>query len=155
MRTHCRIAALVSFTLLALAACGGGDAKTDSAAPATPAADAPAAAPSDTPLTPDAGGKVVTIEMLTDEAGNNIFRPATVEAKRGDVLRYTLVSGVHNVHFLPDSNAVKTGLPTASQMLQLPGQSVDIKVAMGPGTYYFQCDPHALLGMKGHLTVAQ
>jgi len=38
-------------------------------------------------------------------------------------------------------------------MLQLPGQTVDIPVNFEPGKYYFQCDPHAALGMKGHLEV--
>jgi plastocyanin len=26
-------------------------------------------------------------------------------------------------------------------------------VTMAPGKYYFQCDPHAALGMKGHVEV--
>jgi plastocyanin len=70
------------------------------------------------------------------------------------VVRYTLVSGVHNVNFLPDSNPGAQGLPAApGAMLQLPEQTYDVKVASPPGRYYFQCDPHALLGMVGHLTV--
>ena len=32
-------------------------------------------------------------------------------------------------------------------------QTFDVKVTFAPGTYYYQCDPHALLGMKGHLKV--
>jgi len=103
--------------------------------------------------TPDAGGRVIPIEMLTDEQGNNVFRPADVTAKRGDVLRYTLVSGVHNVHFLADSNPGKPGLPAAGDMLQLNGQTYDVKVTWAPGRYYYQCDPHALLGMIGHVTI--
>jgi plastocyanin len=38
-------------------------------------------------------------------------------------------------------------------MLQLPGQTYDLVVSMQPGKYYFQCDPHAALGMKGKLEV--
>jgi plastocyanin len=38
-------------------------------------------------------------------------------------------------------------------MLQLPGQTVDIPVTFEKGKYYFQCDPHAALGMRGHLEV--
>jgi plastocyanin len=38
-------------------------------------------------------------------------------------------------------------------MLQLPGQTLDVPVTMKPGHYFFQCDPHALLGMVGHLEV--
>ena len=41
----------------------------------------------------------------------------------------------------------------AGDMMQLPGQTYDVKVTWAPGTYYYQCDPHALLGMKGHLKV--
>jgi len=96
---------------------------------------------------------VIVVEALTDEQGNNVFRPAKVEAHRGDVIRFTLKSGVHNVHFLPDSNPGKQGLPAASDLLQLPGQTYDVKVTFEPGHYYFQCDPHALLGMKGRLEV--
>jgi plastocyanin len=71
------------------------------------------------------------------------------------VVRFTLGTGVHNVHFLADSNPGKQGLPPASDMLQIPGQTYDLKVTLAPGTYYYQCDPHALLGMKGHLTVKE
>ena len=91
-----------------------------------------------------------TIQVTIDKL---VFSPATVEAKQGDVVRYTLGQGVHNVHFLPDSNPNVQGLPPASEMLQLPGQTYDVKVTFAPGTYYFQCDPHAALGMKGHLIV--
>jgi plastocyanin len=133
------------------AACGGekkgAPADTAAATPATPAA------PAGGPYTPDPGGKVIPVELITDGVGN-YFKPAEITAKRGDVIRYTLKVGVHNVHFLPDSNAGKTGYPQApSELLQLPGQTYDVKVSFDPGTYYFQCDPHAALGMKGHLTV--
>jgi plastocyanin len=99
-----------------------------------------------------APGDTIVIETWTDETGN-YFKPNEVEAHPGDVLRYTNRVGVHNVHFLPDSNTIKTGLPPASELLQLPGQTYDLVVTMAPGKYYFQCDPHAALGMKGHLEV--
>ncbi|MEO8192627.1 MAG: plastocyanin/azurin family copper-binding protein [Gemmatimonadales bacterium] len=104
------------------------------------------------PGTVAATGDTILIEAWTDAAGN-YFKPNKIEAHRGDVLRYVLKVGVHNVHFLPDSNTVKTGLPPASEMLQLPGQTYDLVVSMQPGDYYFQCDPHAALGMKGRLEV--
>ena len=149
---------LLSGSILALAACGKGADKgttdtTGAAQGSAAAAPAGGAAPTGAELTPDAGGKVITVQMETDDAGNNKFDPADFEAKKGDVIRYTLKGGVHNVHFLADSNAGKTGLPAASQMLQLPGQTVDVKVDWAPGAYYYQCDPHALLGMKGHVRV--
>lgn len=135
-----------------IAACGGsGTTRADTAqSPAPAVSSTPSSAG---PQTPDPGHRVVLVEALTDEQGNNVFRPSSVEAHRGDVIRFTLKSGVHNVHFLPDSNPGRSGLPGASDMLQLPGQTYDLKVTFEPGKYYFQCDPHALLGMKGHLEV--
>ena len=99
-------------------------------------------------------GKIIVVELNSDAVGN-YFKPANIVAHRGDVIRYTLKSGVHNVHFLPDSNPGKANLPPASDMLQLPNQTLDIPVNFAPGTYYFQCDPHAALGMKGHLEVKE
>jgi plastocyanin len=137
-----------------LVACGGGkppaggeSAATSASPPPAPAAETPAG-----PQTPDAGGKVITVELITDETGN-YFKPKKLEAHQGDVIRYTLTQGVHNVDFLPDSNPGKAGLPKASDLLQLPGQTFDVKVTFAPGQYYFQCDPHAALGMRGRLDV--
>jgi plastocyanin len=131
-----------------IVACGGGDARQEPQP--TPAA-APAAAGG--PIAPDPGGKVVTVEMETQPDGSNVYEPSRVEVRRGDVIRYMLVTGVHNSNFVPDSNPGKHGLPTATPLLQLPGQTYDVKVTLEPGTYYFHCDPHALLGMKGTVTV--
>ena len=141
----------VMLASMGLVACGGGEAgpATETAA----SAEQPSASSTGGPQTPDPGREVITVEMLTDDQGNNIFRPADIKAHQGDVLRFTLVSGVHNVNFVADSNPGKTGLPAAGPMLQLPGQTHDIKVTFGAGKYYFHCDPHALLGMKGWLEV--
>lgn len=118
----------------------------------TAAPPVPAGVPSG-PLTPAPGGKIITVELYSD-ANGNYFKPSEIQAKQGDLVRYTLKVGVHNVHFLPDSNAGKSGYPQApSDLLQLPGQTYDVAVSMAPGTYYYQCDPHAALGMKGHLIV--
>ncbi|NUO64325.1 MAG: hypothetical protein HOQ12_13085 [Gemmatimonadaceae bacterium] len=144
-----------------IAACGGekkgDDASTPAAggsAAASGAADAGAASFSASPLDPEAGRKVVAVQVETDAQGNNKFTPNKFEVHTGDVIRYTLVSGVHNVHFLPDSNPGAKGLPAQpSDLMQLPGQTLDVKVTWGPGHYYFQCDPHALLGMIGHVEV--
>ena len=135
------------FATAALLACSKGEKTSggDSAAPA-----APPAAGGETK--PAAGGKVIVVEATSDEKGN-YFTPNEIEAHRGDVLRFTLKLGVHNVHFLPDSNPGKKDLPPASEMLQIPGQTIDIPVNFAEGKYYFQCDPHAALGMKGHLEV--
>lgn len=104
--------------------------------------------------TPAATGQVHVVEMTTDATGS-YFKPKVIEVKRGDVLRYTLVVGVHNVDFFPDSNPNWKGAPIVSDMLQLPGQTFDVPVNFAPGTYYFHCDPHAALGMVGRVTVTQ
>ena len=137
---------------LALAACGGGEknAAADSTAAASSGVSAPAA--SGAPATPAAGGKVIVVQMITDGVGNR-FEPNELEAKKGDVIRFTLQAGVHNVDFLPDSNPGKSGLPPKSDLLQLPGQTVDVPITFDEGHYYFECDPHALLGMTGRLEV--
>lgn len=145
---------IVPYVLLAatvlVASCGG---EKKSTAGEAPTAGAPSAAATGGPLTPDPGGKIITVELISDAAGN-YFKPSEITAKRGDVVRYTLKIGVHNVHFLPDSNVGRTGYPAAaSDLLQLPGQTYDVAVRFPAGTYYFQCDPHALLGMRGHLIV--
>lgn len=138
---------MLSFAFVSLIGCAKGEkgAASDTAGGA-------AAQASGSEAKPAATGKVIVIEATTDEKGN-YFTPKEIEAHPGDVLRFTLKLGVHNVHFLPDSNPGKKGLPPASEMLQLPGQTIDIPVNFEPGKYYFQCDPHAALGMKGKLEV--
>ncbi|MBX7120307.1 MAG: hypothetical protein K1X31_15045 [Gemmatimonadaceae bacterium] len=141
MRSPRRLLTLAS---LLLAACGGAD--SDRSAASGDAAPAPAAAA--VPST----GTVIEITMHTDEKGN-YFSPAEIEAHPGDLLRFKLVQGVHNVHFLPDSNPGRTGLPAASAFAQLPGQTIDVPLTFGTGKFYFQCDPHAALGMVGRVEV--
>ena len=149
-RNHMRFVYLAAVLVSVLAAAGCSGEKKESEGheaaenAATPAAPAAAAATGDT----------ILIEAWTDGTGN-YFKPNKIEAHPGDVLRYVLKAGVHNVHFLPDSNTIKTGLPPASELLQLPEQTYDLVVSMQPGKYYFQCDPHAALGMKGHLEVEE
>jgi plastocyanin len=146
-----RIIPAVLLAAIVTASCGGEKKATPSE---TPGAAAPAAAAvASGPLTPDPGGKIIMVELSSDAAGN-YFKPSEITAKRGDVVRFTLKVGVHNVHFLADSNAGRTGYPqAASDFLQLPGQTYDVAVHLAAGTYYFQCDPHVALGMKGHLIV--
>jgi plastocyanin len=129
--------------LIALAACGTGEQK-----PAANEASSPAGAPAG----PCSTCKTIEVTVTSDAKGN-YFTPSEFSAKEGDVLRVKLVVGVHNVDFFPDSNPGKSGLPAPSALLQLPGQTVDIPLNFGKGKFYFQCDPHAALGMKGHVTV--
>jgi len=118
-------------------------------APAPPKdAEPPAPAP---PV--EAAGNVVEIEATTDDDTNR-FEPDLVEVKRGDTLRVVLASGVHNISFPAASNPGASGLPGPSKMLQRAGQKHDVLVNLAPGTYNFQCDQHASLGMMGRLEVA-
>ena len=130
-------------SVVALGACGD-----KGPAPAPPVDEpSPAAAEGATPT-----GTVIEIKAITDDQGNR-FEPKDVEARPGDVLRVVLVSGVHNINFLADSNPGAAGLPAPGEMLQLPGQTYDVPITFAPGDYYFQCDPHAALGMTGKLEV--
>jgi plastocyanin len=129
---------------LMLAACGG---KEPAAEPAGGATAAPAAA-----TAPAATGRTIEVRAVSDEKGNR-FEPSKVEAKPGDVLKFTLVSGVHNVSWPADKNPSNAKLPDPSEMLQLPGQTLEIPVTFPKGEYHWQCDPHAALGMVGELEV--
>ncbi len=97
-------------------------------------------------------GTVHEVKLIADAKGAR-FEPKDITAKSGDVLKFVLTSGAHNIHFLPEKNPGAQGLPPASDVLQLPGQTYELLVGAKPGTYNFQCDPHAALGMVGTLTV--
>ena len=128
----------------AVAACSKGD-KASGDEATSPSAAATSSGPA-------AGGKTIEVKLITDDAGSR-FEPNKLEAHQGDVIKFVLQVGVHNVHFLPDSNPGKKGLPPVSEFLQLPGQTYDLVVNFDEGHYYFQCDPHAALGMVGKLEV--
>ncbi len=89
---------LTSLILAALAvACGGEAAEHEMES--SSAQKAPPVTASTVPLT----GRVIEISMHTDDKGN-YFLPAKIEARPGDLLRFRLATGVHNVNFLADSN---------------------------------------------------
>ena len=122
---------LPALVFATLGACGGekkaGDTGEVPAAPAV-AASAPTVA---------ATGTVIEIIATTDDKGS-YFKPKVIAAKAGDVLRVKLVTGVHNVNFLADSNKGRSGLPAPSLMMQLPGQTVELPLTFGTGTFYFR-----------------
>ncbi len=128
----------------ALVGCNGDVSDT-----ARPAADDQAA--SSVELT----GEVIEVEMISDPSRGELFLPSDITARQGDVLRFVLVSGVHNARFPEDRNPGATDLPDASPYLQAPGQTHDMVVTMGPGEYEFVCDPHIPLGMIGTVTVVE
>ena len=147
--------------MLALAAaCGGGGDDTQGgdasgAATETPAAEAPATTPAAAPAAPAATGQVHEVRMVTTEAGaSGVFEPATITVKKGDTVRFINDGGAaHNASFPAAENAGASNLPPAGPYLTAAGQTYDLVVNMDAGTYNFQCDPHAAMGMKGTLTV--
>ena len=142
--------------ILALAACGGGD---EAASPEARAASTPATQVTDpatqalagNEVSPAAGGEVIEVRMTMADGGR--FEPARITAKPGDVIRFVNVENVHNVHFPAANNPPGVALPPASPYLTSPGQTYELKVEMPAGTYDYQCDPHAAMGMVGQLTV--
>lgn len=141
-----------------LAACGGGDnggnagQATDNGGTAAPAAEAPAAAP----VAPAAtSGNVVEVHMVTSPDGaTGAFEPANITVKKGDTVRFISDGkAAHNVSFPPAENAGKNNLPAPGPYVTTAGATYDVPVTMDAGTYNFQCDPHATMGMKGVLTV--
>jgi plastocyanin len=155
--------------LLALAAaCGGGgeteqaatttDTSTASAtptvttAPATPAA--PAAGGS---VTPDAGGQVHEVRMVTTQNGAaGQFEPAQITVKKGDVIKWVMADAqaVHNVSFtMAQGNPGGFTPPADSPMFTQAGQTHEVKVDWNPGTYNYVCIPHSMMGMAGSVTV--
>ncbi|HYR08124.1 MAG TPA: plastocyanin/azurin family copper-binding protein [Longimicrobium sp.] len=157
--------------LLALAAaCGGGD-NTETAdttttdAPATTGTPtvttttpaAPAAPAAGAPVTPDAGGQVHEVKMVTTQGGaSGEFQPKTLTVKKGDVIRWTMADGsaVHNVSFMSaQGNPGGFTPPADSPMYTQAGQSYEVKVDWAPGTYNYVCVPHAMMGMTGSVTV--
>lgn len=136
--------------VLFTAACGGsGDAPRPEGA-AAPSVTTVSSAAAEASVTPT--GKVIEVKMITDGEGN-YFEPADFEVERGDLIRFVLVSGVHNVSFPAAENPGRSGLPGPSDYLQLPGQTYDLLVDLEPGRYFYQCDPHAALGMVGNIDV--
>lgn len=154
--------------LLALAAaCGGGGENTDTAAttdtgtaasgtPNVEIAQTPQAAQG-APVTPDAGGQVHEVRMVTTQGGaSGVFEPAQITVKKGDVIRWVMADAqaVHNVSFSQaQGNPAGFTPPADSPMYTQQGQSYEAKVDWNPGTYNYVCVPHAMMGMTGSVTV--
>jgi plastocyanin len=93
------------------------------------------------------------IEVGMHGVGDTYFDPKEITARRGDVLKFVLVSGVHNVSFPEAENPLGAQLPDTGPYLQAPGQTYEVIVDFPAGEYHFVCDPHIPLGMVGTLTV--
>jgi plastocyanin len=164
------IVALIALT----AACGGGEEQapattentevasgTPTVAMDSPAATTgtPAAAPAaGGAVTPDAGGQVHTVQMVTTQGGaSGEFQPKTLNVKKGDVIRWVMADGtvMHNVSFSQaDSNPGGFTPPADSPFLTQQGQNYELKIDFAPGTYNYVCVPHEMMGMVGSITVS-
>lgn len=159
-------------------ACGGGDAKTDTAAgvdttttPPSSTVTPPAGATTGatTGATPAGGvaapatGKTHTVRMLADGAAMK-FEPANITVKAGDQIKWVMISGVpHNVAFqdVPadvkgqlDANMPEKIAPLTGKMMMTPNEEYTVSFAnVKPGTYNYVCQPHVAMGMKGVVTV--
>jgi len=163
-----RVTSMLAGLAFVLAACGGGEQKTDDQqTTATPDQAAPAgeAAPAAGEAAPAAGGKAHDVNMVLDGSSYK-YVPDQLTIKSGDVVRYHNVSGgPHNVSFWADSipsgaaDALKAGMPDQmapleGSLLTEPGSTYTVSFANAPaGEYKFYCLPHLALGMKGKLTV--
>jgi plastocyanin len=138
--------------LVALVACGGGDAQPSGGQSAA-APPAPASVPDAGPATPT--GTIIEVRMVTTMGGGSgEYQPGTITARRGDVIRFVNDgSAAHNISMPAALNPGRGNLPPPSPYLVSAGEEYDLAVNLAPGTYEFQCDPHMAMGMKGTLVV--
>jgi plastocyanin len=162
---------------LVLGACGGGGDKNNNAQ-AGAATDTGSAAATATPAGGTAGGTASAgamapisgttheVKMIGDEKGYR-FDPANITIKKGDGVKWTMVSGgPHNVAFdaaaIPAAgkDQLKANMPNqtmgelSSPMFMNPNETYTVSFAnVAPGTYNYHCTPHLAMGMKGVVTV--
>ncbi len=170
-----RLMQLNGLTLLAsaviLSACaGGGDTAADTAAGATTGATATPPAPGQPPAAgggaaQPATGQTHTVRMVGDALGYR-FEPANITVKRGDAVKWLMVSGgPHNVAFQQDgipagaqtqlsANMANQQGPLSSPMMMNANEEYTVSFAGVPaGAYNYVCTPHLAMNMKGVVTV--
>jgi plastocyanin len=116
--------------------------------------------------TPAAAQEVHEIRMVADGKGESRFVPASVSARRGDVLLFKAVSGApHSVVFEANElsaqarEKLNAALPRRAGDLSSPllteGSEYRIVVPHGlpGGTYRFFCLPHRAYDMRGEVTI--
>lgn len=110
--------------------------------------------------------KATIVVRMSGDASGYRFRPASVSAHVGDVVRFVNVSGgQHNVSFWEDSipagaaatlqsNMQKTMGTLSGVLLSEPNETYTVSLAgLPPGTYRYYCLPHLALKMTGRITV--
>jgi plastocyanin len=109
--------------------------------------------------------KTVEVKMLGDASGYR-FSPDKITINRGDIVKFTLVSGPpHNVVFwddsIPKGAATKLGKampktvgPLTGPFLLNAGDTYTVSFAGLPaGMYHYYCAPHLALGMHAQIQV--
>ena len=94
-------------------------------------------------------GSTVTVHNIA--VGSNFFNPSSLTIAQGDSVVWTNTGGFHNVNGTTvtyPTNPVGFTNGSASSAAWVYGVKFDV-----PGTYTYQCDPHAGGGMVGTITV--
>jgi plastocyanin len=101
---------------------------------------------------------MIVVKLVEREgAFKYAFDPATIEAERGDTLRFVQAANApHNVRFTKEPEGVKLGRATVGPYLYAMGAKYDLVLdgRFADGMYDFVCDPHSMIGMKGTLSIA-
>jgi plastocyanin len=171
-----RLTHLNGLTLLAsaviLGACAGGGSADDTAGATTGAttgaatATPPTGQPTGTPTgAQQPTGQTHTVRMVGDAQGYR-FEPANITVKRGDAVKWLMVSGgPHNVAFAPDgipagaqaqlsANMPNQQGPLSSPMMMNANEEYTVSFAGVPaGAYNYVCTPHLAMNMRGVVTV--
>ena len=101
-------------------------------------------------------GRLITVHMVDRPNGQFAFDPATIDAQRGDTVRFVQQSSApHNVSFRTHPKEAKLGDAAVGTYVMNNGQTYDLVIdaRFADGTYTFACDPHESVGMKGTLVV--
>jgi plastocyanin len=154
--------AVVSTIVLVAGACGGGSKAAPGGAESTAA---PAGAPGAPAVEMPATGKTWDVRMTGDATGYR-FEPRELSIRKGDAVKWTLVSGgPHDVTFWRDSiprlaepqlQANMKGAigPLTAPMTLNPGDSFSTSFAGVPvGVYHYYCTPHLAMNMIAKITV--
>lgn len=143
-RTTIALALAVTALLLATVACGGDD--NDSSAGGTTTE-----ATTDTTTTSASGG--AASGTLEGETGPGFTIEVSQNGEDAEEVKagtYTLKvedkSDMHNFHL------IGPGVDEVVTEVDFVGEKT-VTVTLKPGTYTYQCDPHANAGMKGTFTV--
>ena len=108
------------------------------------------------PLAAQNAPHVIVVKMSDAPGGKFVFLPATINAQRGDTVRFVQASSApHDVDFRKVPKGAKLSSESTLPYVMAPGQTFDLVVDSRfiDGEYDFVCDPHESVGMHGTLTV--